>query len=93
MIHNHVLMGLQYRIRHQKCDVALPACRNCTSTGIRCDGYAQMPDKRTRAWHKAERPHSGDQTAMSGHKQYKAPHTPSGNAIVRLLSPGQAHLN
>jgi hypothetical protein len=52
-----------------------------------------MPDQRTRAWRKAEKPHSGDQTAMSGHKQYKAPHSPSGNAMVRLVDPNQAHLN
>lgn len=36
MIHNHVLManmmGLQYRILHKRCDEALLACQNCTST-------------------------------------------------------------
>lgn len=86
-------MGLQYRIRHKKCDEALPACRNCTRTGRKCDGYAQVPDKRTRVWREAEKPHSGDQTAMSGHKQYKAPHAPSVNFMVRLINPSQVHLN
>ncbi|KAL2867620.1 Zn(II)2Cys6 transcription factor domain-containing protein [Aspergillus lucknowensis] len=33
------------RIRRVKCDEALPVCRNCTSTGRNCDGYAvvQLP--------------------------------------------------
>lgn len=70
----HLRMGPQYRIRHKKCDEALLVCRNCNSTGRKYDGYVQVPDKRTRVWRKVEKPHSGDQTAMSGHKQYRAPH-------------------
>ena len=27
-------------VRHVKCDEARPACKNCTSTGRTCDGYA-----------------------------------------------------
>jgi hypothetical protein len=53
----------------------------------------QVPDKRTHVWRKAEKPHSGDQTAMSEHKRYKAPHTPSVNAMVRLVDPSQVHIN
>lgn len=55
-----------------------PACQNCTSTGRVCDGYVQVPDKRTHAWRKAEKPHSGDQTAMSGDIK---PHIP----LIRML--------
>ncbi|CAG8141945.1 unnamed protein product [Penicillium olsonii] len=42
--------NLLTRIRHTKCDETAPACGNCTSTGRKCDGYAQAPDKRTRPW-------------------------------------------
>ncbi|KAJ5096131.1 hypothetical protein NUU61_005487 [Penicillium alfredii] len=38
------------RIRHKKCDEARPACHQCTRIGRKCDGYADTPDKRTRAW-------------------------------------------
>jgi hypothetical protein len=30
-----------HRIRRVKCDEAKPACKRCTSTGRRCDGYRQ----------------------------------------------------
>ena len=37
------------RIRHKKCDEGRPACRLCTSTGRKCDGYEQNLDRRTRS--------------------------------------------
>ncbi|KAJ5345574.1 hypothetical protein N7452_003578 [Penicillium brevicompactum] len=45
------------KIRHKKCDEAEPACKNCTSTGRTCDGYAQAPDKRTRPWRQSRDGH------------------------------------
>ncbi|POR35607.1 Transcriptional regulatory protein [Tolypocladium paradoxum] len=32
------------RIRHRKCDEALPACRECSDRGIPCHGYGQKPE-------------------------------------------------
>ncbi|KAI9735177.1 MAG: hypothetical protein M1834_001767 [Cirrosporium novae-zelandiae] len=37
------------KIRRIKCDEGKPSCYRCTSTGRKCDGYAIIPDKRTRA--------------------------------------------
>lgn len=33
-----------------KCDETYPECGQCTSTKRKCDGYTQLPDKRTKAW-------------------------------------------
>ena len=62
------------------------------STAREYNGYAQLPDKKTRAWHKAENPHSGDQTTMSGHEQ-QGPHPRSVNFMVRLVDTSQVHFN
>ncbi|CAG8320159.1 unnamed protein product [Penicillium salamii] len=53
------------KIRHKKCDEAIPACGNCTSTGRKCDGYAQVPDKRTRSWRQPA--DTGSQCAYQPH--------------------------
>lgn len=33
------------KIRRVKCDEAVPACKRCTSTGRKCDGYGPRPKK------------------------------------------------
>ncbi|KAE9367999.1 hypothetical protein N431DRAFT_561813 [Stipitochalara longipes BDJ] len=41
---------LTCRIRHVKCDEAKPACKRCTATGRKCDGYVSpkvLPEKET----------------------------------------------
>lgn len=35
-------------VRRVKCDEAKPSCARCTSTGRKCDGYAPIPQTRTR---------------------------------------------
>ncbi|KIW17758.1 hypothetical protein PV08_04953 [Exophiala spinifera] len=46
--HNKVRTGcLTCKIRRKKCDEEKPFCRRCTSTGRKCDGYAQEPSPPT----------------------------------------------
>lgn len=42
-LHRKVRTGcITCKIRHKKCDETKPACRRCTSTGRKCDGYAPV---------------------------------------------------
>ena len=34
------------RVRHKKCDETRPSCINCSSTGRKCDGYAEIQSPR-----------------------------------------------
>ena len=34
------------RVRHKKCDETRPGCINCSSTGRKCDGYAEIQSPR-----------------------------------------------
>ena len=37
------------RVRHKKCDETRPSCINCSSTGRKCDGYAEIQPRSERS--------------------------------------------
>ncbi|KAJ5365273.1 hypothetical protein N7517_008159 [Penicillium concentricum] len=80
--HSNVRTGcITCKTRRKKCDEAQPACQNCIRTGRTCDGYAQVPDKRTRAW---RQPRQSDSPASSRH--HSSPDNPPVK-ILRFVDP------